>query len=205
MAGSFGDVGCFSFFADKSLTTIEGGFVATDDKKIYDKLQYLKNQGRLNRGSFIHPEIGFNFRLNDIQSSIGLAQLKKFDKMIKRRLEIYDMYKKELRSVKCVRILEPSVNSSYIPFRTVLITEEKSQDLMNYMLSNEIEPRSLFYPLHNQPAFREYKKSFNYQDKDFPNSVYAFEHGICLPCFPNLTDEQVQFVCRIIKEYFNVV
>ena len=73
--GSFGDVATFSFFADKTITTSEGGFVCTNDEKIYKKLLYLRNQGRINRGSFIHPEIGYNFRMTDIQAAIGLKQL----------------------------------------------------------------------------------------------------------------------------------
>ena len=80
--GSFGDVGCFSFFADKTITTIEGGFVCTDNKKVYEKLLYLRNQGRISRGTFIHPEVGYNFRMTDIQCAIGLAQLKKFDTFV---------------------------------------------------------------------------------------------------------------------------
>ena len=76
--GSFGDIASFSFFADKTLTTGEGGFVCTDDPAIYEKLLYLRNQGRINRGTFVHPEIGYNFRMNDIQMAIGLTQMKKF-------------------------------------------------------------------------------------------------------------------------------
>ena len=60
--GSFGEIGSFSFFADKTITTAEGGYLCTDSQDIYNKLLYLRNQGRINRGSFIHPELGFNFR-----------------------------------------------------------------------------------------------------------------------------------------------
>ncbi|MDP3986888.1 MAG: DegT/DnrJ/EryC1/StrS family aminotransferase [Nanoarchaeota archaeon] len=202
--GSFGDVNAFSFFADKALSTVEGGFMATNDKEISNKLQYLKNQGRLNRGSFVHEEIGFNFRLNDLQSSIGLTQLRKFDGMTKRRLEIYEMYKEQLKNVSQVKVVEPPAGSSHIPFRTILMCKEESQDLMSYMTLNEIEPRSLFFPLHNQPAFKHLKDQVGYKDEDFPNSIYAYNHGICLPCYPNLTNEQVKFVCDTIKEYYNV-
>ena len=74
-AGTFGDIGSFSFFADKTLTTGEGGLVVTDNEELYNKLLYIRNQGRLNRGSFIHPEIGYNFRMTDLQTSIGLVQI----------------------------------------------------------------------------------------------------------------------------------
>ena len=71
--GTFGDVGCFSFFADKTITMGEGGFVTTNNEKIYKKLLYLRNQGRLNRGSFVHPEMGYNFRITDFQAAMGLV------------------------------------------------------------------------------------------------------------------------------------
>ena len=73
--GTFGKIGTFSFYADKTITTGEGGFVVTDDEIIYNKMRYLRNQGRMKSGTFIHPEIGYNFRLTDIQSALGLSQL----------------------------------------------------------------------------------------------------------------------------------
>jgi perosamine synthetase len=205
MAGSFGDVGCFSFFADKCLTTVEGGFVATNNKKTYERLMYLRNQGRLVRSTFVHPEIGFNFRLNDIQSTIGLVQLKKFDSMIKRRQQINNLYLVLLKNVKQIDILTCPIGSTHIPFRTILVCKDGSQDLMNYMMVNDIEPRTLFYPLHKQPCFQYLKDDQQFDDSNFPNSIYAFKNGVCLPCWPQMTDEQVIYVAKIIKEYYNII
>jgi perosamine synthetase len=87
-AGTFGQVGSFSFFADKTITTGEGGLVVTNDKKIYERLQFIRNQGRINRGSFVHPEIGYNFRMTDIQSAIGLSQLEKLPEIIEKKSTI---------------------------------------------------------------------------------------------------------------------
>ena len=75
--GTFGDVGTFSFYADKTITTAEGGYVVTDNEKIYEKMRYLRNQGRMNSGTFLHPEIGYNFRITDMQAALGLSQLEK--------------------------------------------------------------------------------------------------------------------------------
>ena len=94
--GTFGKIGTFSFYADKTITTGEGGFVVTDDEIIYNKMRYLRNQGRMKSGTFIHPEIGYNFRLTDIQSALGLSQLKKLDKIIKAKQDIYKCIKNML-------------------------------------------------------------------------------------------------------------
>jgi perosamine synthetase len=204
MAGSFGDVGCLSFFADKCLTTVEGGFVATDNKKIYNKLQYLKNHGRLVKSTFVHPELGYNFCLNDILASIGLVQLKKFDSMVKRRIYLNNLYKECLKDVNQVKILEPIEGSNHVPFKTVLLCESESQDLMNYLVVNDIESRTMFYPMHKQPCFQYLKDVQDLSDDKFENAIYAFKHGINLPCYPDLSDEQVIYVAKIIKEYYNL-
>ena len=103
--GTFGNIGCFSFFADKTITTGEGGFICTNDENIYNKLLYLRNQGRIHRGTFVHPEIGYNFRMTDIQSAIGLKQLDKFPIIKKNKLNIFETYKKLLKNNKNVKII----------------------------------------------------------------------------------------------------
>ena len=94
--GTFGTIGSFSFFADKTITTVEGGLIVTNNKKIYNKLLHLRNHGRVKSGSFVHPEMGWNFRLTDIQSAIGLEQLKKLPQIIKR--------KQKMKTAKCYTV-----------------------------------------------------------------------------------------------------
>jgi perosamine synthetase len=202
--GTFGDVGCFSFFADKSLSTIEGGMVTTSDEKLYKKMLYLRNQGRLDRGSFIHPEIGFNFRMNDLQSSMGLVQIEKFPSIIKRRLEIFDLYKKELKDIKKIKILEPPKDSNHIPFRVVVFFEDGKEEIEKYFIEKGIETRTLFFPLHKQPCY-EYlheEDCRNLYDRYFPNSIEAFNKGLCLPVHSKITNEDVVYICNVIKEFY---
>ncbi len=198
--GTFGDVGSWSFFADKTITTGEGGYVNTDDEEIYNKMMYLRNQGRLNRGSFIHPEIGYNFRITDIHAAIGLVQLNKLDHIIGRKLELLQMYKDRLEGIDGLRIIEPNNSkSNHVPFRIVIMCEEPVEDLMKVFEENEIETRSVFYPLHKQPCY-----SGHGSDVDFPNSIYAYEHGVCLPSYPELEEEKVDYICNVIRKYYNV-
>lgn len=206
-AGAFGDVGCFSFFADKNITTGEGGFVVTNRKQLYENLLYLRNQGRINRGSFIHPRIGYNFRMTDIQNAIGLVQLAKLGRIKKRKTHILKKYQQLLKKDESVTFFKEDEEATFVPFR-VGILHPKANQLMEFLKEKQIEPRSFFYPLHKQPAFAYLKSSRpnnqEYEDANFPNAVYGFDHGVCLPVFPALTDDQIGFVCQSIKEFDHV-
>ena len=204
--GNFGDISSFSFFIDKTLTTIEGGLVTTNDEKAYKKLLFLRNQGRLSRGTFIHPEIGYNFRMTDLQAAIGLAQIKKLPEIISRKNNIYKRYFTNLRDLPQIEILKPAAAvDPFIPFRTVIrIKTETSKRLMEYMSKKNIEPRTFFYPLHKQPCFKNFvKEDERYNDKYFLNSIAAYDHGVCLPSYASLDEPKIDYVCGVIKEYFN--
>ena len=139
-------------------------------EEIYNKMMYLRNQGRLNRGSFVHPEIGYNFRITDIHAAIGLVQLNKLDHIIERKLKLLQMYKDRLKDIDGLRIIEPNNSkSNHVPFRVVIMCEEPVEDLMKVFEDNEIETRSVFYPLHKQPCY-----SGCGEDVDFPNSIYEY-------------------------------
>tara|TARA_B100000131_G_scaffold305734_1_gene332030 strand:+ start:2370 stop:3476 length:1107 start_codon:yes stop_codon:yes gene_type:complete len=201
--GTFGDVGCFSFFADKTITTGEGGFVTTNDGDVYNKLLFLRNQGRLNRGSFIHPEIGYNFRITDIQAAMGLVQLGKLDDIIDRKLNLLKMYKDRLEGVPGIRIIEPKSKSNHIPFRVVLMCDKPVENLMNIFTEKGIETRTVFYPLHRQPCYKHQDESMDWEwDRTFRKSIHAYEHGVCLPSYPELEEEKVDYICNVIKEYY---
>ena len=210
--GTFGDIGSFSFFADKTITTGEGGFLCTNDEKVYEKLLYLRNQGRINRGSFIHPEIGFNFRITDIQAAIGLAQLKKLDLIIQKKKNILDLYKHHLGGVPGIKIFEPPSQSDHVPFRVAILFEDRAEDVMKFFETKGIETRTFFYPLHQQPCFTEIMQT-QYCDicvetfgikcnmQCFQNSIALYNHGVCVPSYPELTEEEIQYICESIKEY----
>ena len=202
--GSFGDVGCFSFFADKTLTTAEGGFVTTNDEEIYDRLLFLRNQGRRNRGSFIHPEMGYNFRMTDIQCAIGLAQLKKFNVLVEKKNIIHRRYTELLFDFEYVDIYQPPEQVyPFVPFRVILRTKNnEAAGLMEHMRENDVEPRMFFYPLHKQPAFECWSSDERYAGEHFPVAERSYNNGICLPSFVSITDEQIQYVCQVIRGYY---
>jgi len=212
--GSFGDVASFSFFADKTITTGEGGFVCTNNIDTYNQLLYLRNQGRKDRGSFIHPEIGYNFRITDIQCAIGLTQLNKLDTIISNKQRILQQYKKHLNGIAGLKIMEPDGLSNHIPFRVAIIFDTTVTDIMDYLSSNDIETRTFFYPLHKQPCFTKIMYSqyctqcietagANCNMDCFKNSTYNYNHGLCMPSYPDLENSQIKYICNLIKTYLS--
>lgn len=189
--GTFGTLGTFSFFADKTITTGEGGFVVTADEAINEKMMYLRNQGRLQSGTFVHQEIGFNFRLTDIQSALGVAQLEKLERIVAHKQHLLERYTANLGSH--VEFLTTNTDFNHIPFRVVVFTDNAAQ-VMESMKEQGVEPRSVFYPMHKQPCFSKYK----YDNAKFVNSNKCYETGICLPTWIGLSDDDIDYVSECL-------
>jgi perosamine synthetase len=202
-AGTFGDIGTFSFFADKTITTGEGGLVVTNNPETYEKLQYLRNQGRIDRGSFVHPEIGYNFRMTDLQSAIGLAQLEKLAEIIEKKKKILNHYAKSLSSE--INLTKPSENSKsgHIPFRVCFRVKGGSQPLLKFLAESNIETRTFFYPLHSQPSYiKKYNRITNRVAKtNFSVSDKMFDEGVCLPSWVEISEEEIEYICEKINEF----
>jgi perosamine synthetase len=201
-AGTFGDVGCFSFFADKTITTGEGGYVVCRDPAVHQKLLFLRNQGRLKRGSFIHDEIGYNFRITDIQAAMGLAQLRRLDAIVAAKRAHHRAYREALAGLAQVRVLHAAPEDGFVPFRCVLVAE-RAPELMAWLEARNIEARTVFAPLHRQPCFVGHPGVVAGGDEDFPNADFAYEHGVCLPMFPGLTPTQIDRVTAAVVEFYS--
>jgi len=139
-------------------------------------------------GTFVHPEIGFNFRMTDIQCALGIAQLSRLDFIIQKKTDLLVRYEQKLRGH--VEFLTINQDFNYIPFRVVVFTEN-AHDVMEKMKADGIETRSVFYPMHRQPCFAKYQCD----DADFDNANKCYETGICLPTWIGLTDEEIDHVC----------
>jgi perosamine synthetase len=201
--GGIGDLGCFSFFSDKTITMGEGGYVACRDAALYERLQFLRNQGRIKRGSFIHPEVGTNLRITDIQAAVGLAQLDRLDQIVARKRAILNWYAEGLRGIAGVRLLVPPAHVDAVPFRAVLIAE-RADTLMAHLEARGVQPRGFFYPLHRQPCFahlgRDRGGPLDLADANFPGALYGAAHGVLLPAYPELGADEVRYICRTVRE-----
>ena len=190
--GSFGEVGCISFYADKTMTTGEGGMVLTDDEELARQCLILKHQGRTGRGIYFHEHIGYNYRLTDLQAAVGLAQLSKLPVIIERKKKNEKLYRELLAGVDGIEFPYIDPRGFNVPFRINILLDD-SQSLSAFLNENGIGSRGFFYPLHMQPCYNIVG--------DFPNAIRANERGLSLPSSVLLTEEEIGYVCEKIKDF----
>ncbi|MCH7808473.1 MAG: DegT/DnrJ/EryC1/StrS family aminotransferase [Planctomycetes bacterium] len=195
--GTFGDIGCMSFFADKTMTMGEGGALLVNDKKLADECIYFKNQGRLRRGSFVHERMGFNFRITDLQAAIGVAQFARVEQTIRRKRALRTSYYQRLATCPGVRLPADNGFGEVVPFRVNILVDDP-EGLSRFLAEREIATRRYFYPLHLQPSLSG--GGAIVRQKPF-YSVRLFESGLMLPSSLNLTDADIDRVCACIHEY----
>ena len=191
--GSFGDFGCLSFFADKSLTTGEGGIVLTNSDELATEINYWKNDGRLERGLYFHRKVGYNFRTTDLQSAVGLGQLKKIETIMENKRKNEDRYKQHLADVPEVQFPYVDPRGVRVPHRVNILVDDP-QSLMEYLAEQGVGCRRFYVPVHQQPCY-DFKGAF-------PNADWAYDHGLSLPSFPTLRDDQLEYVSAKIRDYY---
>ena len=196
--GTIGDIGVISFFADKTITMGEGAVVLTNDADIFEKLKLIRNQGRLSSGTFIHPHVGMNFRVTDLQCAVGVAQLSKYDEISQKKISNYMLYKKQLEHLENIVFVNELEYCNFVPFRAP-ITVEDLNGLTNYLESKSIQTRGFFYPMHKQPCFTMDRLDFN----RFKNSNKLYETGLAFPVYPDLTELLITYICDTIIEFYN--
>ena len=195
--GSIGDIGVFSFFSDKAITTGEGAAIVTNHEKIFHRLRFLRNQGRERSSTFIHPELGMNFRITDLQAAVGLTQFSKFPEILNRRLKMWALYENLLSHQEGIQTMKVASFSNLVPFRFLIRTEYK-EELCAFLEQAGIATRSFFYPMHRQPRLQEYA----YHACE--NAELLYEQGICLPVHHHLKETDVEYVCSTITTFLEI-
>ena len=200
--GSIGDIGAFSFFANKTITCGEGGMVVTNSEEIAKKAKSLKNlsYGKVNK--FMHEDIGFNYRLPNISAALGLGQFENIQSVFKEKERIYKRYKDNLSSVKGVNI--PKVRdwvSKYIMWVFNIYLDDNfpvnRDELTKILKDKNIETRDAFVPINKQQILIDKYKIF--KETDCPNANYIMDNGLYLPSGNNITNEEIDFICEEIK------
>jgi len=191
--GSLANVSCFSFHPRKIITTGEGGMITTDEKILYEKISSFKSFGKQNNN---FENMGTNYKLSDIQSAIGLAQMKKINKIIKIRKKFAMLYDELLEKIDYVIPQKPSKNSRHTYQSYVCIIEKpKLRDkIRNQLQRQNIETQIGTYALHRLPFFQKCKKL----DK-LSNSDFLYDNCISIPLHHELTYHDQEIICKIIK------
>ena len=195
-AGSFGDISCFSFFGNKTITTGEGGMMLTNDIALWERAGRIKDQGNAKYRMYWSDIIGYNFRMTNIQAAIGCAQLENIDYFIDRKIEIGQRYRDGLKGLP-LKTLEPigDVKHTYWMCCMMLDDADLRNKMREYLEINGIESRPAFYPVHTMPMYsQKYQKH--------ANAEYIAYRGINLPSFPAIKDEELQYVIDTIRDFF---
>jgi len=195
--GNFGDVSTFSFYGNKTITTGEGGMVVTKNKKIFEKIVKLKSQG-LNifkkNNYYNHEVVGYNYRMTNICASIGLAQLKRINSLIKRKQEINSLYNKFLKSTNLsFQKNDKNCKNTYWLVNILFQNSKTRKKVEKKLHLKKIETRPIFKPMNK---LKMYKKS----DVGFKNSINIFSRGLSLPSYPDLTNKEIKYISTIINK-----
>jgi len=194
--GTLGDMGCLSFFAEKTIAIGEGGAILTNDEKHFENLSYFRNQGRLTRGEYIHPRIGLNFRITDLQCALGVAQMHKFEEIVAKKTLHYEIYKAALADVRQITFFQTFRYSNHVPYLVNILAEDKAT-LKQHLLQNGIPCRDMFYPMPRQPCFGPTSA-----EGRFRNSDHIYSHGLSLPIHGMLSKEQIVTICEEIRSFY---
>ncbi len=202
-AGSMSDAGCFSFYSNKIITTGEGGIVVTNDEGLAEKLRSLKNHA-FGKPRFIHNELGFNYRMTNIQAAIGLAQLEQIDKFVEARRNNAKLYNELLKDVEGVTLPKEMPWAKNVHWMYGILLEDSfginKDEAMEKLKALGIETRSFFLPMNQQPVYK--KLGIKIKGK-YPVSEELFRKGFYLPSSSSLTEKQIVTVVEGIKSIKN--
>lgn len=195
-AGTFGEMGCFSFNGNKIMTTGGGGMIVTNDEKTAKKAKHLTTQAKSHNFEYIHDEVGYNYRLVNILAAMGVAQLEQMPNFLKRKKEIYQYYTENLKGLP-ISFQKDTENSkpNYWLF-TVCI--EKQKDLMPYLIEKKIQVRPFWRPMNMLEMF----KGDIYVSKE-DNAFKIYEKSVSLPCSTNITDQELEKVVQTVRNFYH--
>ena len=198
--GTFGKAGVLSYYANKTITCGEGGVVLTDDDEFAKECYRLKNHGRDTKGLFIHESIGYNFSFTEMQAAIGVSQMRKLPKIIKKKKRIREKYLKELKNINSLKPQFIDDRASPV-FWFVSYLCKESGLLADFLQNHGIQTRKFFYPLNMQPCYLNNNNIKNIND-DFSLSKKIYDEGISLPSSYIMTNNEQSYVIEKIKEFY---
>lgn len=198
LAGTFGDVGCFSFYANKIITSGEGGMIITNSDDIALKCRKIKDLHHSEK-RFIHDGIGYNYRMTNLQAAVGSGELTHLDEYVNKKLWLAESYNNSLSNIEGIKlpITKENVKNVYWMY-SIIIDKDKfgiSKDELRIKLKElGVDTRDFFYSPSVQPVLNEV-----INNESFPNTDFIANNGLYLPSGLTITKEQIEFVCQTIK------
>jgi perosamine synthetase len=195
--GTFGHPAVYGFYANKQLTTAEGGVVLTDDDELAAVLASLRNQGRSDDGAWlVHSRLGFNYRLSDVHSAIGVAQLERLDDMLAGRARVAGWYQERMREVEGVTpMYEGPQARSWFVYAPRLDPDLDRDEVIGALDAVGVSAKPYLPCIHLQPYYQD---DHGHRPGEFPVTEAISASTIALPFFPEMTEEQVDRVCTAV-------
>jgi len=200
--GSFGDISIFSFYPNKHITTGEGGMILTDNDELAEKCRSLRNLCFVPEKRFVHYELGFNFRMTNLQAALGVAQLEQLDKFILRKREIGKKYTALLKDIDTLQLPLSKTDYAeniYWVYGVMPETEKMTVDVVKRLAEQKIGTRPFFWGMHEQPVFQ---KMGLFKNENYPVAEAMARRGFYLPSGLGLTDDQIETVAEALKKIF---
>jgi len=204
--GSFGDISIFSFYPNKHITTGEGGMVVTDDEALAERCRSLRNLCFQPQKRFVHEELGWNFRMTNLQAALGLAQLERLDEFVSRKRRMGRLYTKLLLHIEGLELMPEKTDYAdniYWVYGLVLKDEVlfDAEEAMRRLSAEGIGSRPFFWPMHEQPVF---KKMGLFINERYPVAERLARRGFYVPSGLALTDVQMERVAEEVKKMMKI-
>lgn len=200
-AGTFGDFGIFAFYPNKQITTGEGGMIITNNDGAADHMRALRNQGRAPGDTWLsHTYLGYNYRLDEMSSALGIAQIMRLEEMLAKRENVARWYAERLRDIPRIELPFVAPETTRMSWFVYVIRLPKEMD--RSLLAKRLEARGVpirpyFLPIHLQPYMVE---RFGYREGDYPVTEDLGRRGVAVPFSGIMTEEQVEYVCEALSQ-----
>ena len=200
--GSFGDISTMSFYANKHITTGEGGAILTNSKSLYNKCCSLRNLGFNSERRFLHYEIGFNARMTNLQGALGLAQIEMLDEKINLKRKLGLKYNNLLKGQKGIILpLDKTKYAKNIYWVFGILLDDSiykhHNDIIKNLNKKGVETRPFFWPLHLQPVLAKFNLDVT-EKKELMNSIFLAKRGLYLPSGLGTSENEIESVCKIL-------
>lgn len=197
-AGTIGNIGVYSFNGNKIMTTGGGGMIVSDDEDLLERAKYLTTQAKNDELYYIHNEIGYNYRLTNLQAALGLAQLERLEAFIKTKQDNYNLYREKIQDIPGLFLLDfrSNIRSNYWFYALFCDLDYplNRDELIKYLLSKKIQSRPIWGLISEQKPY------LNSQAYKIEKAKYYLEHIVNIPCSSNLKQGDAQYVVECLKE-----
>lgn len=205
MCGSMGTINCFSFYANKIISTGEGGMVVTNDDALAARARAVRDLAHSPQKRFVHTELGFNYRMTNLQAALGVGQLAHLSEFVAKKQWMARRYAEELSGIPGLRLPITKDYATNVYWMYAIVVEDAfgmtKDELRTRLKEKGVDTRDFFYPCHSQPFLRSHPQ-FN---SSFPVCEDLAARGFYLPSGLALTEEQVAYVCQAVREVAGLV